>query len=83
MKTFAANEKRSAATARKSHHYVHHPIGPVQQAQQAEIRRILRSSGVQANLTIGQPNDQYEKEADSVANQVMRMPDPGIQRKPN
>ncbi|OUC11762.1 MAG: hypothetical protein B0A82_26620 [Alkalinema sp. CACIAM 70d] len=35
---------------------------------------------VQAKLTIGQPNDQYEQEADRVADQVMRMPEPNIQR---
>lgn len=32
--------------------------------------------GIQAKLTIGQPNDKYEQEADRVADQVMRMPDP-------
>ena len=40
--------------------------------------------GVQAKLTVGQPNDPYEKEADSVANQVVqRLSEPAtIQRKP-
>lgn len=32
--------------------------------------------GVQAKLAIGQPGDKYEQEADRVAEQVMRMPDP-------
>ena len=32
--------------------------------------------GVQAKLKIGQPNDKYEQEADRVADQVMRMPEP-------
>ena len=36
----------------------------------------------QAKLTIGQPDDEYEQEADRVADQVMRMPEPGIQRQP-
>jgi hypothetical protein len=38
--------------------------------------------GVQAKLTIGQPNDRYEQEADRVAEQVMGMPDakPVVQR---
>ena len=31
---------------------------------------------IQAKLKIGQPNDKYEQEADRVAEQVMRMPDP-------
>jgi hypothetical protein len=52
-----------------------HPMGPVQRAQQAEVRRILRSIGAQAKLNIGQPNDKYEREAHRVADQVMAMPD--------
>lgn len=32
---------------------------------------------VQAKLEIGEPDDEYEKEADRVADTVMRMPDPG------
>jgi|GEM_PF-5003728 len=31
---------------------------------------------IQTKLAIGQPGDRYEEEADTVANQVMRMPDP-------
>ncbi len=31
---------------------------------------------IQAKLTIGQPGDKYEQEADRVADQVMRMPEP-------
>lgn len=34
--------------------------------------------GVQAKLAIGQPGNRYEQEADRVADQVMRMPNPGI-----
>ncbi len=37
---------------------------------------------VQAKLKIGQPGDKYEQEADRVAEQVMRMPEPSVQRKP-
>ncbi|MCF6218060.1 MAG: hypothetical protein L3J62_11755 [Gammaproteobacteria bacterium] len=33
---------------------------------------------IQAKLKIGQPGDKYELEADRVAEQVMRMPDPGL-----
>lgn len=39
---------------------------------------------IQAKLTIGQPNDRYEQEADAVADQVVKMPKNeriGIQRK--
>ncbi len=37
---------------------------------------------IQPKLTIGQPNDKYEQEADRVAEQVMRIPNPAIQLKP-
>jgi hypothetical protein len=36
--------------------------------------------GVQTKLTVGQPNDRYEQEADRVAEQVMSMPDTAVQR---
>ncbi|OEU63261.1 MAG: hypothetical protein BA867_07755 [Desulfobacterales bacterium S5133MH16] len=42
-------------------------VGQEVKSQRANIRAILRSSGVQAKLTIGQPNDKYEQEADRVA----------------
>ena len=37
---------------------------------------------IQPKLTIGQQNDSYEQEADRVAEQVMRMPEPAVQAKP-
>ncbi len=37
---------------------------------------------IQAKLKIGQPGDKYEQEADRVADEVMRMPEPRIQRAP-
>ncbi len=44
--------------------------------QRVSVRNILRSAGVQAKLTVGAPDDVYEKEADRVAETVMRMPEP-------
>ncbi|HSJ56102.1 MAG TPA: DUF4157 domain-containing protein [Anaerolineae bacterium] len=35
---------------------------------------------VQAKLRVSQPGDPFEREADRVAEQVMRMPEPGVQR---
>lgn len=40
-----------------------------------QLSRMLRDSGVQAKLKIGQPNDRYEQEADRVAARVMVSPD--------
>ncbi len=37
---------------------------------------------IQAKLKIGAPDDKYEQEADRVADQVMHMSDPAVQRKP-
>ncbi|MFL6201387.1 MAG: DUF4157 domain-containing protein [Thermoanaerobaculia bacterium] len=45
-----------------------------------EVRQILHAPGPQAKLTVGAPDDAFEKEADQVADQVMRMPEPGVQR---
>src|SRR5262245_10302691 len=39
------------------------------------VYRLLRSSSIQAKLTISEPGDQHEQEADRVADEVMRMPD--------
>ena len=56
------------------------------QQRAAIAQQCFGNSGVghmiQAKLTIGQPNDKYEQEADRVAEQVMSMPDPQIQRAP-
>jgi hypothetical protein len=38
-----------------------------------------RSSAIQAKLTVSQPGDIHEQEADRVANAVMRMPEPSMQ----
>lgn len=40
----------------------------------------LLATGVQAKLTVSAPDDPYEREADRVADQVMRMPQPVVQR---
>jgi hypothetical protein len=40
----------------------------------------LEDIPVQTKLTVGQPNDRYEQEADRVAEQVMSMPDTAVQR---
>ena len=44
------------------------------------VQRLFKSGVIQAKLKIGQPNDIYEQEADRVADAVMRMPEPEVQR---
>ena len=42
---------------------------------------VSRPPLIQTKLSINQPGDQYEQEADRIADQVMRMPDTVLQRK--
>lgn len=41
------------------------------------LHRLLNPLPIQPKLTISRPDDQYEREADRVADEVMRMPDTG------
>jgi hypothetical protein len=41
------------------------------------VQRLLRTGAIQAKLAISEPGDQYEQEADRVAEQVLRMPSSG------
>ena len=45
------------------------------------VQRLIRSGALQAKLKIGQQGDKYEQEADRVVDEVMRMPEPGVQRR--
>lgn len=49
-----------------------------------ELTHVVQQNGdqVRRKLTVGQPGDRYEQEANWVADQVMRMPEPDIQLKP-
>ena len=59
-------------------------LNPVLQLQQTfgnqAVQRLLRSRVIQARLNISQPGDPFEQEADRVAEKVMRMPAPAVQR---
>jgi Domain of unknown function (DUF4157) len=41
-----------------------------------KVQRMLQTGAIQAKLKVGQPDDKYEKEADQMADKVMRMPEP-------
>ncbi|MDQ3775764.1 MAG: DUF4157 domain-containing protein [Pseudomonadota bacterium] len=58
----------SAASPRFAHDFSQIPLHP------------KSPTNVQAKLTVGPPGDIYEKEADYVSEQVMRMPEPQLQR---
>jgi hypothetical protein len=55
------------------------PTGP-ESGTRAAVHQILHTPRPQMKLTVGAPDDAFEKEADQVADQVMRMPEPGVQR---
>jgi len=57
--------------------HLHHPCSCI--GNHGALRRSLGL--LQAKLTIGAPGDIYEQEADRVAEQVMRMPEPGSKQK--
>jgi len=44
------------------------------------VQQLIKSGTLQAKLRIGQPGDKYEQEADRVADAVMQMPEPEVQR---
>lgn len=58
---------------------INSPVGQMLYLQRTignrAVTRLIRPGVLQAKLTIGQPGDIYEKEADRVAEQVMRMPE--------
>ncbi len=60
------------------------PVGRLLHLQRTignrEVQRLLDSRVIQAKLTVSRPDDIHEQEADRVADQVLRMPDPMLQR---
>lgn len=67
-------------------HSINSPIDQILHLQRTignqAVQRLFKSGMIQAKLRIGQPNDKYEQEADRVADEVMRMPEPQVQRQP-
>lgn len=80
MNMFAIKYKHSAPATRRLQSSRLGQVESGVKPQQVEVHHILRSSGVQTKLTVGQPNDKYEQEADRNADKVMAMPDSKFQR---
>jgi hypothetical protein len=57
-----------------------HRGAPAATGRSVVVHHILRAPRPQAKLTVGAPDDAFEREADQVADRVMRMPEPGVQR---
>ena len=72
MKTFADKLEISRGSVRRA------PVLPsTSSTSRQEVQQILRSPGIQPALVVGAPDDLLEREADQVADAVMRMPDRG------
>lgn len=55
--------------------------GPSGECANCRTKRLAgKTPLIQTKLTVNQPGDRYEQEADHMADQVMRMPDPAVQR---
>jgi len=71
--------KRLTSNAPQSDRRPEKPLAPLHAHPLTQIRRALGSQAggrfIQAMLTVSQPGDPYEQEADRVADQVMRTPD--------
>ncbi len=79
MKAFALAEKRTSPGPMPRCVAVASPADFHRHTGRSALRRILRGPRLQAKLTIGAPDDVYEREADRVADEVMRMPEPRLQ----
>lgn len=87
MQQTVVNQSQMAVSAiRASNAVAPEPIRQRATSNQA-MQHALRSGTIQAKLTVNTPNDEFEREADRVADRVMRMsaggtvePPPNIQR---
>ena len=70
MLTFDTSTK-TGLPAKPQQHSAH----SLWRVQHPKIQQILGGTSLQPKLTIGAPNDKNEREADRVADQVMRMPE--------
>jgi hypothetical protein len=82
-----ALEKRDSVVShvkKESSRPANSPVNHILQLQETvgnqAVRSLIESGYLQAKLRIGQPEDEYEREADRVANVIMQMPEPRTQR---
>lgn len=76
MKIFSTKSKRPAATTTQRRTAPSTmSIGPHTASHRAQIRQILHGPLIQPKLTMGQPKDKYEQEADRIAEKIVNMPE--------
>jgi hypothetical protein len=78
-----APKKPSGSRSRAPTPALEHPLHQLHAAlgNQA-VQRMYKSGQLPAKLGIGKPGDRFELDADRVADQVMRLPEPVVQMKP-
>ncbi|MGV0025308.1 eCIS core domain-containing protein [Phormidesmis priestleyi] len=85
--TLESHRQQSKSPVSKPPIGPHTPAHPLLQLQRQignrAVTHLIQTNLIQAKLSVSQPNDAYEQEADRVANTVMRMPDPIVQRQPS
>lgn len=69
LKSNSTVHKQAAGSPAEGLLHLHRTIG------NRAVQRLFESGAIQPRLKIGTPGDIYEREADSVADTVMRMPD--------
>jgi hypothetical protein len=75
--------RESRPDSAPSYHGGLHPLLQLQRTiGNRAVNRLLQEGTLQAKLAISQPSDAYEQEADRVADQVMRMPEPDAVKLP-
>ena len=75
MKTLATTLRKSTSPVHRPRLRAGLPLRPVQGEQRDEIRRILDHPVAQPKLAVGPVGDKHEREADRIANRVMRKPE--------
>ncbi|MEP6620351.1 MAG: DUF4157 domain-containing protein [bacterium] len=75
-----ASSERSTSSSAKTAFPANVPLA--QQLGNGQLQRLLRARAIQAKLTISQPHDAFEQEADRVADQVLRIPAEGVSSPP-
>src|ERR1017187_2481900 len=85
MQAFAPASKAQAEPAAKSPassgHFQTTDALPAARHDFSRISIHPSPLAIQTKLTVNTPGDQYEQEADRIAEKVMRMPEPQLQRK--
>src|SRR5690242_5207161 len=77
VKTQSVDTQRSALAKASPPVFEASPIGRLQRSiGNRALSNMLRAPAIQTKLTISEPGDEHEREADRVADHVMRMPEP-------